>query len=134
MPHGSEYVDFLAGQRQTREFTAEPVSDADLQALLETMRWTGSSSNSQPWQFLVVRDPATIAELSKATIYTGWIAKAPLVLIVLTTGSDRFAHAYDLGRVDERHPEVDASLQGADLARPIATAHAHLPGPLPQHR
>jgi nitroreductase len=102
MPQGPEYVDFLKGQRQTREFTFEPVSDADIQELLETMRWTGSSSNSQPWQFLVVRDPAMIAELSKATVYTGWITKAPLVLVVLTAGSDKYAHAYDLGRVDER--------------------------------
>lgn len=102
MPGGPEYIDFLAGQRQTREFTADPVSDADIHALLETMRWTGSSSNSQPWQFVVVRDPATIAELANATTYTGWIARAPLVLIVLTAGSDRYAHTYDLGRVDER--------------------------------
>jgi nitroreductase len=102
MPQGSEYVDFLTGQRQTREFTPELVSDADVQTLLEAMRWTGSSSNSQPWQFLVLRDPATIAELSKSAVHTNWITRAPLVFVVLTEGSDRYAHAYDLGRVDER--------------------------------
>lgn len=102
MPAGADYLDFLQGQRQTREFTREPVSDADLQALLETMRWTGSSSNSQPWQFVVVRDQAAKDALGQATQYTGWIANAPLILVVLTAGKDASEHTYDLGRVDER--------------------------------
>lgn len=102
MASGQNYLDFLIGQRQTREFTQEPVSESDIQALLETMRYTGSASNRQPWQFLVVRDKDIIARLSEATQYTGWIVNAPLLLIVLTEGPDHFAHDYDLGRVDER--------------------------------
>ncbi len=102
MATGQDYLDFLLGQRQIREYTEEPVSDADIQALLETMRWTGSASNTQPWQFVVVRDAAEKVALAQATQYTGWIANAPLILVVLTEGSDPNAHAYDLGRVDER--------------------------------
>ena len=102
MPSGPDYLDFLVGQRQTREFTDEPVSDADIQALLETMRWTGSASNRQPWQFVVVRDAAERAALAEATQYTGWIADAPLLLVVVSAGADPNAHAYDVGRVDER--------------------------------
>ncbi len=102
MATGQDYLDFLLGQRQIREFTDEPVSDADIQALLETMRWTGSASNSQPWQFMVVRNADEKAALAQATQYTGWIANAPLLLIVLAAGPDANAHAYDLGRVDER--------------------------------
>jgi nitroreductase len=102
MAAGADYLDFLKGQRQTREFTSEPVSDADIQALLETMRWTGSSSNSQPWQFVVVREQSAKDALAQATQYTGWIANAPLILVVLAAGSDPNAHTYDLGRVDER--------------------------------
>ena len=102
MPTGLDYLEFLNGQRQTREFTNEPVSDADIEALLETMRWTGSASNKQPWQFLVVRDQTAKTALSQATEYTGWIADAPVLLVVLAAGPDASAHSYDLGRVDER--------------------------------
>lgn len=102
MPTGPDYLDFLKGQRQTREFTQEPVSDTDIQALLEIMQWTGSASNTQPWQFVVVRDQTATSALAQATQYTGWIADAPLILVVLTAGPDPNAHAYDLGRVDER--------------------------------
>src|SRR5215207_4031686 len=79
VPSGTDYLEFLIGQRQTREFTDEPVSDADIQALLETMRWTGSASNRQPWQFMVVRDAGEKAALAGATQYTGWIVDAPLL-------------------------------------------------------
>jgi nitroreductase len=99
---GREYIEFLQGQRQTRQFTDEPVSDADIAAILDVMRWTGSSSNTQPWQFLVVRDAALRAAIAKGTQYTGWIADAPLVILVLTEGSDATKHQYDQGRVDER--------------------------------
>ena len=46
----------LRKTRQIRSFTDEPVSDDDLHAILEVCRWTGSSMNTQPWQFIVVRD------------------------------------------------------------------------------
>ncbi len=102
MPTKNEYLDFLQGQRQLREFSNKPVSDADISALLETMRWTGSASNTQPWQFVVVTDQAEKDALAGATQYTGWISGAPLILVVLTEGPDPKAHQYDLGRVDER--------------------------------
>ncbi len=102
MNQSEAQIEFLKGQRQTREFTSAQVSGADIDALLEVMRWTGSSKNSQPWQFVIVRDAAIREALAQATQYTGWIAKAPLVLVVLTAGSDPANHAYDLGRVDER--------------------------------
>ena len=102
MASGTDYIEFLVGQRQTRAFTDEPIADSDLETLLEVMRWTGSASNQQPWQFLVLRDSATKATIATATQYTGWIASAPLIFVVLTLGDDRNEHAYDLGRVDER--------------------------------
>jgi nitroreductase len=97
-----ELIEFLRGQRQARAFTDEPVSEEDLQEILDVMRWTGSSKNSQPWQFVVVRDAAIRAEISKATQYTGWIANAPVVLVIVTEGDVPKAHAYDEGRLSER--------------------------------
>lgn len=98
----AELIEFLRGQRQTREFTDEPVSEEDLQEILDVMRWTGSSKNSQPWQFVVVRDPSIKAEIAKATQYTGWIVNAPVVMVIVTEGDVPKAHAYDEGRVSER--------------------------------
>jgi nitroreductase len=95
-------IEFLRGQRQARQFTGEPVSEDDLQQILEVMRWTGSSKNSQPWQFVVVEDASLKAEIAKATQYTGWIADAPVVIVIVTDGDTPKAHAYDEGRLSER--------------------------------
>jgi nitroreductase len=95
-------IEFLRGQRQSRQFTDEPVSDEDLEAILQVARWTGSSKNTQPWQFVVVTDPAIKAEIGKATQWTGWAADAPVVIVTVTDGDKPRAHDYDEGRVSER--------------------------------
>ncbi|MEU6831417.1 5,6-dimethylbenzimidazole synthase [Nocardia beijingensis] len=42
------------------EFTGEPVDDATLWRLLDAAHRAPSVGNSQPWDFVVVRDPATL--------------------------------------------------------------------------
>ncbi len=58
----------LLRTRQVREFTPEPPTDAEINALTEVARWTGSSRNSQPWRFIVIRDPVTIGRLHEASM------------------------------------------------------------------
>ena len=52
-------------QRAHREFTADPVPDDDLRRILEAATWAPSAENSQPWEFIVVRDPDRRAELDE---------------------------------------------------------------------
>lgn len=48
----------VEGQRAHRWFTADEVDDGDLRRMLEAAIRAPSAENSQPWQFVVVRDPA----------------------------------------------------------------------------
>ena len=98
----AELIEFLRRQRQTRAFTTEPVSDGDLQQILEVARWTGSSKNTQPWNFVVVRDKSTLEALSKTRQYAGWIAGVPAIIAPVMDGDDPMGHGYDEGRVSER--------------------------------
>ena len=50
-------------QRAIRRMRAVPISDADLQDILEAATRAPSGSNTQPWHFLVVRDPDLRAQL-----------------------------------------------------------------------
>lgn len=34
-----------------------PVSDEQIETILEAARWAPSGGNSQPWEFIVIRDP-----------------------------------------------------------------------------
>ncbi|HEX5630086.1 MAG TPA: nitroreductase family protein, partial [Acidimicrobiia bacterium] len=48
----------IRGLRATRHFQPRALDPADLAAILEAGRWTGSSKNVQGWQFVVFEDPA----------------------------------------------------------------------------
>jgi nitroreductase len=89
-----------------RAFAGREVSGGDLTKVFEAARWTASSSNEQPWRFIVgVRNSLThkkIAE-SLAGFNKEWAPSAPV--LILGTANTRFertgkpnAYAlYDLG-------------------------------------
>jgi nitroreductase len=52
-------------QRAIRRFSDEPLSEADVEAILNAGRRAQSSKNTQPWRFVVVRDRDTLRRLSE---------------------------------------------------------------------
>jgi nitroreductase len=95
----------LIRTRQIRHFTDEAVAEDDLMGLAETARWSGSSRNSQPWRFILVRDVPLIRQIAEAgrpqtrSLRTAMAALA----ISLPDDADRAVGlAYDDGRVAER--------------------------------
>lgn len=46
-------------RRSIRDYTDEPVSEADLDLILEAGRQAPSGENAQPWRFVIVRDEDT---------------------------------------------------------------------------
>jgi len=85
--------------RQRRSYTSEPVSDEMLHELLEVARWSGSSRNSQPWHFIVIRDKAVLAKLGALRPNITWMETAPLAIAIVL---DHPSATYDEGRVTER--------------------------------
>ena len=69
-------------RRSIREFTAEDVSDADLDIMLRAAMAAPSAHNRQPWHFVVVRDKALLAQIADAHPYAKMAAHAPLAIIV----------------------------------------------------
>ena len=51
-----DLLKFLRRLRTVREYTPEPVSQEDLEAILEVGRWSASGGNKQPTEVIVVRD------------------------------------------------------------------------------
>jgi len=49
----------IQDRRSIREFSAEPVSDKDLDLIMEAARQAPSGENAQPWRFIIVKDEAT---------------------------------------------------------------------------
>ena len=50
--------DVIAARRDVRRFRPDPIPDAMLRRILEAAHAAPSVGHSQPWRFIVVRDPA----------------------------------------------------------------------------
>ena len=72
----------IKNRRSIRAFTNEPVSDAEVEKLIDAARWAPSAGNIQPWEFVVVRDPETKRGLCKAAGDQDFIEEAPVVIVV----------------------------------------------------
>ncbi len=143
-----EYQDLLQlvqARRSTRAFTTDPVPDALVDQIIEVARWAPSGTNTQPWEFVVVRDKETkerIAGFVKAQAYPaheveltrpedmrwpsaarpvsdpGW-KDAPVLIVVC--GDPRTQRSYPLVTQLVRGDLVfDSSLAGAFLYMALA--------------
>lgn len=102
-------IEAIQGRRSVRKFTGEPVTDQELQTLLEAAMAGPSAVNARPWQFLVVRDPETLNKMADAN----GRAAEPLrgaAAAVLILG--------DLERAFDRAPEywvIDGAIAGQNM-------------------
>jgi nitroreductase len=82
-------------KRDRRDYDGRPVPEESLQRILQAGRMAGSSSNTQPLRFIVMRDQARKDKLAPAGPGTAPLVKAPLgIVICLKKGSRDF----DVGR------------------------------------
>ena len=57
----------ITRQRACRAFSAEPVTDDDITRILDAATHAPSAENRQPWEFVIVRDPAVRAAIGDLT-------------------------------------------------------------------
>jgi nitroreductase len=86
-------------KRAIRVFQDRPVPDDVVSAILNAGRRAQSSKNSQPWHFIVVRERATLAALSKLGTYAGHLAGAALGVVIVTPDpAQRWSIMFDAGQ------------------------------------
>jgi nitroreductase len=103
--------------RAVRTYRPEQITDEHLAAILEAARWTGSSKNTQPWQFVAVQDPEQRASVAAAGRFAGPLESAPTVLVMVSTpdGGD-----FDMGRAAQN---VMLAASGLGIASCPVTLH-----------
>lgn len=75
-------LDLIKERRSVRKYTAEPVSDDDIRDILEAAMAAPSANNSQPWEFVVVRDDGLRQQLADTHPWSGMCADAPVVFVI----------------------------------------------------
>lgn len=82
--------------RSVREFETRPVSEEIITRILNAGRWSGSSKNTQPWQFIVIHDRTILVELSECGDFALHLAGADFAIALVTIADKRTD--YDIGR------------------------------------
>jgi nitroreductase len=94
IPTSQEVYDRVVGLRVVRSYTDEPISEADLGAILEAARWTGSSKNVQGWEFVVVTGDQ-LDVLASAGKFTDPVRNSTATVALVMTPD---GNGFDIGR------------------------------------
>ena len=95
-------------KRAVRSFAPEPLSDEDVHTILSAGRRAQSSKNSQPWQFIAIRDRASLETLAGFGTYAGHLAGPalgvaiapadPAAPVSVHRGGERCSILFDAGQ------------------------------------
>ncbi len=148
MTEPRDFFDIVRSLRAHRVFSDRPVSDDIIERVLEAATYAPSAENTQPWVFVVVRDPAVRSALGELTTRawdsgareyarsrlspamfadvdrgaTGGVSGAPVLVVV---GGDR-THCNDAVLDASIYPAVQNLLLAANALR-LGSALTTLP-------
>ena len=97
-----DLIQFLRNLRAVREYTAEPISEDVLQDILEVGRWSGSASNYQWAEVVVVTDPAMKQAITDAGVRAAAGSAVSLVIVTPGNPEQHDLEVLDEGRLVER--------------------------------
>jgi len=81
----TEFIDLIYSRRSIRKYKDTPVPKDILETLLKAAMAAPTATNAQPWEFVVITEPETLAALRGSTLFSR--INAPAVICVL--GSER---------------------------------------------
>ncbi len=84
----------VLGLRVVRAYTDEPIPPTEMDAILEAARWTGSSKNTQGWEFIVVEGDH-LDTLATAGSFTDPIRNSTTAIALVQTPE---GNPFDIGR------------------------------------
>lgn len=70
-------------KRDSRSYTGQAIPEEVARRILQAGRMAGSSKNTQPWAFVVLRDQARKEELAACGQFATHVPSAPLVVAVV---------------------------------------------------
>ncbi len=72
----------IHSRKSVRQYTAEPVSQEDIETLLRAAMAAPSAVNFQPWRFVVLNEREQLDALAEHLPFAKMITQAPLAIVV----------------------------------------------------
>lgn len=116
-----ETFDAIKARRAIREYDDRSISEDDLRQILEAGRRSPSSRNSQPWDFVLVRERSVLGDLSKVWRGAAHIAGAPAAVGVVAPVSEDLGETASIN-LDLGQAIASMMIAAADLG--VGSRHA----------
>ncbi len=71
----------IKNRKSIRAFEKEPVTEQQIEQLIDAAKCAPSAGNIQPWEFVVVKDHHIKQQLSVAALNQSFIHEAPIVIV-----------------------------------------------------
>ena len=91
----ADTYDFIVNLRAIRDYEPEPLSEQDLEAILEAGRWTGSSKNRQDWTFVAITNAERLKQLAEHGDFTQPVRDSAATIVLV---QEPDGYEFDMGR------------------------------------
>jgi len=102
-------IEAIFGRRSVRRFLPERPKREDLLKIIEAGTWAPSGHNNQPWRFVIIGSEEIKEKLSRLTIYSQLVKRAPVLIGVFLEKKAMYHQIKD-------HQSAGACLQNMMLA------------------
>ena len=75
-------LEIIRNRRSVRQFTSDPVTQEQVETLLEAGIMAPSAMNKQPWHFIVCRDREMMERFQTVHPYSKMLSQAPVMILV----------------------------------------------------
>lgn len=81
-------IEAILTRRSIRSYTAEPVSEQDIDTILHAAMAAPSAGNQQPWRFVVTTSREMLDAMAECTPYGKMLHEAPLAITICADTRD----------------------------------------------
>lgn len=82
-------IDAIRTKRAVREYADRPLGDELVRSILHAGRRAQSSRNTQPWDFVAIRERSVLAALGATSPNVSHIARSALTVAIVTPSPER---------------------------------------------
>ena len=108
-------------RRSIRKYLDKPVEEEKVAELLESARLAPSGSNTQPWNFIIVKAEENRQKLSKVSNNQKWMLTAPVFIVAVADIRSRIKDEIEIS-IDENSPQREVK----EIIRDTSIAIEHM--------
>jgi nitroreductase len=75
-------LEAILSRRSIRKYTSDPVTDQQIDILMQAAMAAPSSGNARPWHFIVIHKHETMEEIARCHPYAGMLPQANAAILV----------------------------------------------------